>query len=103
MIGTTTTVFGSGLLGLVAFVGKEVQVELAYRGQVIAILNGELIAANDVAGTDADDNEEILLTVGGDGILLRRQACVDVQTWPTMIVFDLDELRVTIRRAALAP
>lgn len=93
------TVFSSGLSGLVAFVGEEVQIELALHGNLLAILSGELLAANDVAATDADADEEILLNVREGGVLLRRQACVNAQIWPRTVVFDQGDLRVTIRAA----
>lgn len=96
-MGLSTTVFGSGLAALVALIGEEVQVEMSREGQLLAILNGDLRAANDVANGDAEVGEEILVTVGGDGVVLRRRACIDVQTWPTMIVFDLGEIRITFR------
>lgn len=100
MIGLNPSRFSSGLGGLVALVGTEVQVEIADKGHLLATLNGELVAANDVAATDADDCEEILLSVGDDCVLLRRQACVDVQTWPRTLVFDQGDIRISICKLA---
>jgi hypothetical protein len=58
MIGMNPSLFSSGLGGLVALVGTEIQVEIAHKGHLLAILNGELLAANDVAAADADVCEE---------------------------------------------
>lgn len=100
MIRPRTTTFGFGLLALVALVGEEVQLDIAHRDDLLAIVSGALTVAHDVAGTKADDeHEEILLSVGDNGILLRHRECVEVRAWPVgMITFDLGEIVVTIRR-----
>ena len=98
MTAPTTTSFRVALFDLLALVGENVQADISSGSHLLAIINGELVAADDVAGSKADDDEEILVTVGESGILLRRSECVEARVWSGLITFDLGEIKVTIRR-----